>query len=73
MLGPGPCRSADGGRLAVLVVEDEPIVALHLQSILEDNGYNVLGPVGTMGEVLRLPAREQPNLAVLDVNLHGTR
>ena len=34
-----PCRSADGGRLAVLVVEDEPMIALHLQSILEDNGY----------------------------------
>ena len=63
-----PCGSADGTRLAVLVVEDEPMVALHLQSILEDNGYNVLGPVGTVGEALRLLAREQPDLAVLDVN-----
>ncbi len=43
-----PCGSADGGRLAVLVVEDEPMIALHLQSILEDNGYNVLGPLGAV-------------------------
>ena len=44
--------SADGDRRVVLVVEDEPLIALHLQSILEDNGYNVLGPVGTVGEAL---------------------
>ena len=50
-----PCGSADGTRLAVLVVEDEPMVALHLQSILKGNGYNVLGSFGTVGEALRLP------------------
>jgi hypothetical protein len=46
--------SADGGRPVVLIVEDEPMIALHLQSILEGNGYNVLGPVGTVDEALRL-------------------
>lgn len=63
--------SADGDHRVVLVVEDEPLLTLHLQSILEDNAYNVLGPVGTVDEALRLLARELPDLAVLDANLHG--
>ena len=32
----------------ILIVEDEPIVALNYASILEDAGYDVLGPVGSI-------------------------
>ena len=58
-------------RRVVLVVEDEFLIALDLQTILERNGYSVLGPAGNVGAALRLLAHEQPDLAVLDVNLNG--
>lgn len=58
-------------RPAVLVVEDEFMVALDIQAMLKCNGYRVLGPAGTVDAALRLLAQEQPDLAVLDVNLNG--
>jgi two-component SAPR family response regulator len=63
--------SGGGSRPRVLVVEDEFMVALEIQAMLERNGYSVLGPASTVDVALRLLAQEQPDLAVLDVNLHG--
>jgi two-component SAPR family response regulator len=60
-----------GNRPGVLVVEDEFMVALDIQAMLKSNGYRVLGPAGTVDAALRLLAHEQPDLAVLDVNLNG--
>jgi two-component SAPR family response regulator len=56
---------------AVLIVEDEFLIALNIQAMLKRNGYKVLGPAGTIDAALRLLAHEQPDLAVLDVNLNG--
>ena len=64
-------KSSDDSRPMVLVVEDDFMVALDLKTMLESNGYRVLGPAGTVDEALRLLADKQPDLAVLDVNLHG--
>jgi two-component SAPR family response regulator len=60
-----------GNHPRVLVVEDEFMVALDIQAMLKSNGYRVLGPVGTVDAALRLLAHQQPDLAVLDVNLNG--
>lgn len=60
-----------GNHPAVLVVEDEFMVALDIQAMLKRNGYKVLGPAGTIDAALRLLAHHQPDLAVLDVNLNG--
>ncbi len=58
--------------MAVLVVEDEALVAMHLTSLLEDLGCTVIGPA------MRYDLAEQmveagvsADLAVLDVNLAG--
>jgi len=64
-------RPGGGGRPVVLVVEDEFLVALDLKGMLEGNGYSVLGPTGNIDTALRLLAHEQPDMAVLDVNLNG--
>ena len=64
--------SQNGGNPpAVLVVEDEFMVALDIQAMLKGNGYRVLGPAGSVDAALRLLAHQQPDLAVLDVNLNG--
>lgn len=55
----------------ILIVEDEPILAIDLRLIFQDNGYAVLGPANSIDMALRLLDSARPDVAVLDVNLHG--
>jgi PAS domain S-box-containing protein len=57
----------------VLVVEDEPLLAMETAAALTELGCEVAGPVGTLEEALRLAGAEAGHLdaAVLDVNLAG--
>ncbi|MGF1605283.1 MAG: response regulator [Rhodothalassiaceae bacterium] len=57
----------------ILVVEDEPIVAMSLEGILEDLEAVVVGPVGTVAQALRLAADEGYDAALLDININGER
>lgn len=67
---PAAPRSALDGR-TILVVEDEPLVALELISILEDAGARVLGPVGSVADALHLVETEAFEATFLDGNLQG--
>lgn len=58
-------------RFRILIVEDEPLIAMDLQFIFEDCGYGVLGPVGSVDMALHLLDDTQPDVAVLDANLCG--
>lgn len=53
----------------VLIVEDEVLIALDLQYLLEEYGWRVLGPVGTVRGALQLLDAELPTVALLDVHL----
>jgi DNA-binding response OmpR family regulator len=60
------------GRLAgrrILVVEDDPIIAMDLKTILEDAGAVVTGPAGDLATALRLAEQHAHDAAVLDVRL----
>ncbi|WP_129775801.1 response regulator [Peristeroidobacter soli] len=57
--------------MTVLVVEDDFIVAYDMQMMLEEQGARVLGPAHSLAEAKTLLAKEQPTVAVLDVNLNG--
>jgi CheY-like chemotaxis protein len=54
---------------AVLVVEDEFLVALALEDMLVDLGCRVVGPAASLAEALRLAEDARFDVAVLDVNL----
>ena len=56
----------------ILVVEDEALIAIDLEALLDDAGYRVLGPANSTSTALALLEREQPDLALLDVNLGGS-
>jgi DNA-binding response OmpR family regulator len=61
---------ADGLRGArVLVIEDEPLIALDLRSLLGIEGAEVLGPARNLAEGLRLARRDDINAALLDVRI----
>jgi PAS domain S-box-containing protein len=55
----------------ILVVEDEPLVALDLVSTLEDFGATVVGPFGTVDEAVAAIEVSIADVAFLDGNLHG--
>lgn len=60
-------------RRRVLLVEDEPMIAFALEDMVLDLGYAVVGPAHRLADALELAAREQFELAVLDVNLNEQR
>lgn len=53
----------------VLIVEDEFIVGLHLESILERLGHEVVGVVADETEALHLVSTERPDLILTDIHL----
>lgn len=59
--------------LRVLVVEDEPVVAMCLEDILGGLGCEPVGPVGRLAEGLVLAEQEDLGAAILDINLAGER
>src|SRR5262245_60698390 len=57
--------------LRVLLVEDEAIIAIMLEDLLVDLGCEVVGPVASLAEAMRLARSEALAGALLDVNLGG--
>ncbi len=56
----------------ILVVEDESLVAMLLETILEDMGCETLGPVSTIDEALSVIGEGSAfDGALLDVNVAG--
>ncbi|MBS0232522.1 MAG: response regulator [Proteobacteria bacterium] len=55
----------------ILVVEDEPLIALDIKYTLESSGASVIGPAARVSDALVLAAQGCPDAAVLDVRLHG--
>lgn len=55
----------------VLVVEDESLVAMLLETILEDMGCTPVGPAANVEDGLTMAGGEQLDAALLDVNVAG--
>lgn len=85
MQAPGPATVAEAARPepaaaaspssmrapAVLIVEDELLVAMETANALKLAGFTVIGPATTLNAGLTLAAHEDFDAAVLDVNLNG--
>lgn len=57
--------------IRVLLVEDEGLVALLLEEMLSELGYEIAAHARCIGEALQLAAEADYGLAILDVNLNG--
>lgn len=53
----------------VLVIEDESIIAMHLQSIVEEMGHKVVGTATTHREAVAVARRTKPELVLADIRL----
>ena len=54
---------------AVMIVEDEALVAMFLADLVEDLGWVVIGPVASRAAALRAAANNRPAVAIVDVSL----
>lgn len=57
--------------LRVLIVEDEVMIALGLESQIEDFGFEVCGVAASGEEAVQLAAQDRPDLILMDINLAG--
>jgi len=53
----------------ILIVEDDPFIAMDLQDTFEEAGYTVLGPVSSVDPGLKIIGQSKPDVAMLDYNL----
>jgi DNA-directed RNA polymerase specialized sigma24 family protein len=53
----------------VLVIEDEPMIAMDLESIVEGLGHKVMAVARTHAEALKAIAHEKPGLVLADIQL----
>jgi len=58
---------------SVLVVEDEFLIAEEMRSLVQQLGGTVIGPAGSIDAALDLLRVITPDIALLDINLHGNR
>jgi PAS domain S-box-containing protein len=56
----------------VLVVDDEPLIAMDIVASLEDEGCEVIGPAATLDKALALINAVEIDAALLDANLAGS-
>lgn len=54
---------------SILVVEDDPLLAMDLEWTLKQAGFAVIGPAITTEEAFDLLREHTPDLTVLDLNL----
>lgn len=56
--------------MKVLVVEDEVLIAMDIETVLIEHGHLVLGPACSIVDALHLLDVECPDVALLDFNIH---
>ena len=58
-----------GMRGRVMIIEDEPLIAMDIRNIVQDMGHRVTGVARTMREAVALGGRERPELILADIQL----
>lgn len=61
--------AAPGAPRNILVVEDEALIGLGLAAMLENSGFDVIGPASDLKAATALLDRHDVALAILDINL----
>jgi CheY-like chemotaxis protein len=53
----------------VLIIEDEPFIAMDIETLVESLGHNVIGIARTHAEALALARKKRPGLILADIQL----
>ena len=65
----GQKELAEAARGKVLIIEDEPIIAMDIENIVTDAGHQVFGVAQTHTEALRVGTDGRPDLILADIRL----
>jgi CheY-like chemotaxis protein len=60
---------AEQVKTSVLIIEDEPIIALDIEAIVRDLGHDVIGIARTHKEAVALATEAEPGLVLADIQL----
>lgn len=63
----------NSGALRVFIVEDEPILAMNVEDMLNELGHKVTAIATRLDTALLLAENSEFNLAILDINLAGSK
>lgn len=55
--------------LSVVIVEDEPLIAMDLETMVEDAGHKVVGEAASLYDAQAWDTGLQPNVALVDIQL----
>ena len=58
-----------GAATDVLIIEDEPIIAMDIEELVQNCGHSVVGVATTEAEAVRLAELHKPGLILADINL----
>jgi DNA-binding response OmpR family regulator len=56
-------------KASVLIVDDEPLIAMATEDMVTELGYDVIGSVGSVDAAMSALLRRRPDIALLDVRL----
>ena len=62
-------RLRDATATDVLIIEDEPIIAMDIEELVEACGHRVVGVAATESEAVEIAVRTRPGLILADINL----
>ena len=57
----------------VLVVEDEWLVAMDIEAVLKEEGFDVVGIATSADEAVRMAELHHPDLVLMDIRIRGPR
>lgn len=55
--------------MTILIVEDNALIAMTVESILSDAGYTVLGPAASAERAIAIAERTPPRIALMNIEL----
>ncbi len=62
-------RLRDAAATDVLIIEDEPIIAMDIEELVQGCGHRVVGVAATESEAVAMASRTRPGLILADINL----
>ena len=68
-LGNARMQLRAGAATEVLIIEDEPIIAMDIEELVASCGHRVVGVAGTEAEAVELAELHRPGLILADINL----
>jgi signal transduction histidine kinase len=58
-------------KISVLIVEDEPLIALETEEKIKDLGYQISSIVGTGAKAIKKAEIDRPDIVLMDIRLKG--